>query len=246
MSSRLRSCLRLAAFVVAEAGLVPGLYALTAEPLRHLVAILTGTGSGGHPLPLSVVVVALAAAVTWLALALVCVSTMAAAATLVRLKPSRWGHLTYRLAGPRWLQRAVLSACGVSLLSPVAALATPAAGCPEPQHTGSDSADAHAGVGAGVLITGSSVPADEAAEPRLTGLAMPDLPDSGRWGTAVHVVRPGDSLWDIAQQGLSAGASEAAISRHVHALHRVNRDVIGSDPDLIYPGTPLVLPGGKP
>jgi nucleoid-associated protein YgaU len=53
-------------------------------------------------------------------------------------------------------------------------------------------------------------------------------------------------LWNIVHERLPALASEAVINRHVQALYRANRDVIGTDPDLIYPGTPLVLPGGKP
>lgn len=237
--------LRLAALLITEAGAGYALYALTAAPLRHVAALTTDARPGGQPLGLSVVVVAVAAVVTWVALTFLVVSTIAAATTLVARQPSRRADAASRLPRTWWLQRVVLSACGVSLLSPVAADATPAtAGCPEPHHTGSNSADAPAG-GAGVLVTGSLVTAGEAAEPRLTGLAMPDLP-SGRLDAAIHIVRTGDSLWDIAQVRLPTRASEAAISRHVLAVYRANRDVIGPDPDLIYPGTPLVLPGGKP
>ena len=132
------------------------------------------------------------------------------------------------------------------MLSPVAADAAPApVGCLE-RHRAGDSAEARAVARADVLMTGSPVNAGDPSRPRLTGLAMPDLPNSGRWGAATHIVRSGDSLWNIAQESLPALSSEAAISRHVQALYRANRDVIGTDPDLIYPGTPLVLPGGKP
>lgn len=244
-SVRSRCRLRLVALLITEAGAGFALYALTAAPLRHVAALTTDARTGGQPIGLSVVVVAVAAVVTWVALAFLVVSTIAAATTLVARQPSRRADAASRLPRTWWLQRVVLSACGVSLLSPVAADATPAtAGCPEPHATGSNSVDAPAG-GAGVLGTGSVVSAEEAAQPRLTGLAMPDLP-SGRLDAAIHIIRSGDSLWDIAQARLPARASEAAISRHVLAVYRANRDVIGSDPDLIYPGTPLVLPGGKP
>jgi LysM repeat protein len=50
-----------------------------------------------------------------------------------------------------------------------------------------------------------------------------------------YVVRPGDSL------------SSIAVARAVHggwqALYAANRRVIGPDPDVIHPGTVLVLPG---
>jgi hypothetical protein len=218
---------------------------MTAEPFRHVAALTTATAPSGRPLPLGVVVVAIAAVASWMALGGVMVSTLAAGTTLIRRQPSRWPDPASRLAGPRWLQRAVLGACGVSMLSPVAADAAPApVGCLERHHDGG-SAEARA-VRADVLITGAPVNAGDRSGPRLTGLALPDLPNSGRWGAAIHIVRSGDSLWNIVHERLPALASEAVINRHVQALYRANRDVIGTDPDLIYPGTPLVLPGGKP
>ena len=52
--------------------------------------------------------------------------------------------------------------------------------------------------------------------------------------TAVRVA-PGDTLWNIADRRLGAGASWPAI-------YRLNRDVIGPDPGVITPGQRLVLP----
>lgn len=61
-------------------------------------------------------------------------------------------------------------------------------------------------------------------------------------GQASYVVRPGDSLWAIAQQGLGAGTSDAAVARRVVHIWNVNKQRIGTgDPDLIYTGTRLRL-----
>lgn len=61
-------------------------------------------------------------------------------------------------------------------------------------------------------------------------------------GGPVAVVRPGDSLWSIAERLLPAGATDAQITATWHLIHRRNRDVIGPDPDLLLPGQRLRLP----
>jgi hypothetical protein len=55
-------------------------------------------------------------------------------------------------------------------------------------------------------------------------------------------VRPGDSLWRIAERSLPPGAGQDAIERAWHSWYRVNRAVIGSNPDLLLPGQQLVPP----
>ena len=56
------------------------------------------------------------------------------------------------------------------------------------------------------------------------------------------VVRPGDSLWRIAEQRLHSSASADEVLALVHRLHHRNRGVIGPDPDLIRPGQRLAVP----
>lgn len=56
------------------------------------------------------------------------------------------------------------------------------------------------------------------------------------------VVRRGDTLWHIAARHLGEGATDAEIARHWPRWWAANREVIGSDPDLILPGTRLVPP----
>lgn len=56
------------------------------------------------------------------------------------------------------------------------------------------------------------------------------------------VVAPGDSLWTIAAAHLPAGAGNARIARAWPSWWAANRDVLGANPDLIQPGTPLHAP----
>jgi nucleoid-associated protein YgaU len=52
-----------------------------------------------------------------------------------------------------------------------------------------------------------------------------------------HIVERGDNLWNIAKQNLGSGQRWTEI-------YDLNKDVIGSNPDLIFSGTDLKLPGG--
>jgi len=62
-----------------------------------------------------------------------------------------------------------------------------------------------------------------------------------------HTVRPGDTLWGIAAVHLpSALRSPAAIDRYWRQLYGANQAVLGPDPDLIHPGTRLLVPPYRP
>ena len=146
----------------------------------------------------------------------------------------RWDHST--LGRPAGLRRLLLLACGVAL---TAGLAPPVGADP----------------GAAIV----------------RGLALPDRADSVSLPTAhsptahspaarsgVVVVAPGDCLWSIAAATLAApaddaadhaadhGADDAQVTRRWQAVYRLNRDLIGPDPDLIHPGQRLRLPGPSP
>jgi len=56
------------------------------------------------------------------------------------------------------------------------------------------------------------------------------------------VVKPGDSLWSIAARELGPDASAEAIAARWPEWSAANRQVIGSDPDLILPGQVLRTP----
>ncbi|GII99346.1 hypothetical protein Slu03_17240 [Sediminihabitans luteus] len=62
-----------------------------------------------------------------------------------------------------------------------------------------------------------------------------------RAGNEVVVLR-GDTLWAIAARALPAGASDQAVAAASTRWFEANRDVIGTDPDLILPGQVLRAP----
>lgn len=116
--------------------------------------------------------------------------------------------------------------------------------------------------GAAVLV-GTTPPARAAGDDSaiLAGLSLPDRsvttsdvhhrpPPSGRAPRTVaarpepalrdHVVRPGDSLWSIAEA--APGGGDGDIEERWRAIWAANRDVIGDDPDVILPGQRLRLP----
>jgi nucleoid-associated protein YgaU len=58
--------------------------------------------------------------------------------------------------------------------------------------------------------------------------------------SATYTVRPGDSLWRIADRHLGAGATATATAQEVTRLWEINEQRIGTgDPDLIFPGQRL-------
>ena len=58
---------------------------------------------------------------------------------------------------------------------------------------------------------------------------------------ATHVVRPGDTLWSIAGRVLETD-DVRRIARYWPRIHRHNRETVGPDPNLIFPGQVLELP----
>lgn len=57
------------------------------------------------------------------------------------------------------------------------------------------------------------------------------------------VVRRGDTLWDLAERSLPAGAGAAEVAEEWPRWWRANVDVVGDDPDLLLPGQVLRAPG---
>ncbi len=102
----------------------------------------------------------------------------------------------------------------------------------------------------GVLLAGVAgsltVPSAHADERDVGGLRLPDRPTVAASSTPETnrsvVVRPGDTLWAIAEGQLDLGADAATIARACDQWYRANRDVIGPDPDLIRPGQRLAPP----
>jgi hypothetical protein len=121
---------------------------------------------------------------------------------------------------PHWLRTLVLVACGLVVVSGAAAQAT------DGGHGGrADPREVLAGLPPPERVLGGLRPVTGAPEPV----------------DRVHVVRPGDTLWAIAAIDLES-ADDERITAHWHRIHRLNRAVVGADPDLIRPGQQLRLP----
>ena len=121
------------------------------------------------------------------------------------------------------LRRWVLAACGVAVLT-VAAAPTAARATPAGHHDQSS----------------------------VAGLPLPDRAVGGgparsrAAGDRVVRVRPGDSLWSIAEHRIGVGASNTEIATYWQRLYTRNADTIGADPDRILPGQVLHLPSELP
>ena len=105
-----------------------------------------------------------------------------------------------------------------------------------------------------VTVVAVAGPAHADRHHDVAGLSLPDRPvaasalmqhpaDATRPVAARTVtVRSGDTLWSLAARDLPADASTARITQTWRAWYRTNRDVVGSDPDLILPGQVLIAP----
>ena len=104
------------------------------------------------------------------------------------------------------------------------------------------------------LMDEAEEPADEIEDPTS---ASPSGRSAGRSrvGTerthavaTAYVVEPGDSLWRIAAFVLRGSGdgdpSSVDIARFWPAIYAANRDLIGDDPNLIFPGQRLLIPEG--
>lgn len=115
------------------------------------------------------------------------------------------------------------------------------------------------GTAAGAVLAPTTPPAaahpapDRTLPEALTGLALPDRVGAVRSGggsahgrpgaprPGVALVGPGDSLWSITSE-LLAHPTRRRVASAWPRLYAANRAVLGSDPDLIRPGTRLAVP----
>lgn len=142
--------------------------------------------------------------------------------------------LARRVAPPTW-RRLVLAAVGIGALSAPAAVAHASPGEPPSEVT--------------VAARHDPGRAPATVAEAIRGLPLPDRP-YGRLAAILAdpkrvVVRPGDSLWAIAERHLGPQASAAAIETEWPRWYAANRALIGPDPDLITPGMVLHAPETK-
>jgi hypothetical protein len=142
-----------------------------------------------------------------------------------------------RLVAPAGWRNSVRVACGA------AAVAVPAAGLVGIQA----SADASTSPQAHAIVSTADAP-NRHGGIWLDGLPMPDRPagrpSGAQSGPRLAIVRPGDTLWQIAARHLGPAATDARIAADWPRWYAANRSVIGDDPGLITPGTVLHAPAG--
>jgi nucleoid-associated protein YgaU len=57
-----------------------------------------------------------------------------------------------------------------------------------------------------------------------------------------YVVRPGDTLWEIAAERLPRDARPSEVAAAAARWWSANRTVIGPDPNVLHPGQVLSIP----
>jgi hypothetical protein len=194
-------------------------WALVHEPVRILAGTLPLGGQGLDDLPFESALLGLCGIVTlvgwsWTALT--------SAAVVAHAVSGAWSRPGFDRFCPGAVRRIVLAACGVALTSTIATQATA-----DPTAPPAPTAVQHSGTAG---LAGLSLP------DRVTATHRP-----GRLGPTVPVVT-GDSLWAIAERSLPPDASDYQVTVAWRALYRANVEAIGTDPDLIFPGTRLRLP----
>jgi len=148
-------------------------------------------------------------------LALVACTAWAWLATLAVVVEAWTGHAgTPSLAIPALLRRLVMAGCGVALVGALSQSAT--AGTTDPSRD---------------PLAGLPMPERAIGQARAHDSAAPTV-----------VVRPGDCLWSIAAAQLGTDSDAVRVAAQWRRIYRLNRAVIGPDPDLIRPGQRLQLP----
>ena len=163
-----------------------------------------------------------------------------AVTTVVAVQVARTAPVPHR-GLPAPVRRVLLRACGAVVAGGLVAVAVTGPAAATPGSLGRDAAERPA----------------QTVQPRTVQPPAGPQPASGpavvRTATAESrvTVRPGDSLWRIAETALRAhdpgsAPSAAAVAAYWPRIHDANRVLVGPDPHLVRPGVPLVLPAPDP
>lgn len=136
-------------------------------------------------------------------------------------------------------RRLVLTACGVAVVAGVCGPALAAGGSDEHRLAGLPLPDR--------AVAGAV--ARPAQQPQHVTAPAPTVrrtPANALARREPMTVRPGDSLWSIAQSELGPDAGLREIDETWRALYDANRAAIGANPDLITPGQQLRPPRPLP
>jgi hypothetical protein len=86
--------------------------------------------------------------------------------------------------------------------------------------------------------------ADEATTTATTSTVTTTSQSTYEPAAAALMVEPGDSLWAIAQERLGPEATPQQVAQETGRIYGLNRERIGEDPNLIFPGQELLLTQG--
>jgi hypothetical protein len=225
---------RSATLVVGALGLCAVAWRLTRDDVLGVGGRIAGGGPGVlAELPFDEVLTALCSVAL-----LVCASWLVAVTSLVGLEavaqaaaqpsaPATWAR--ERLC-PGTLRRVLLAGCGIALVSGLV--------------TTTAYADAAGAVDPGALVSGLRLPDRAVGAPELGGRGAST--SRSRSAPGLVEVSAGDSLWSLAQQVLGGRPTDPETTAAWRAIYLANVDRIGTDPDLIFPGTTLHLPDLDP
>jgi len=162
----------------------------------------------------------------------------------VCLRPGR--ALAARIAPAAW-RRLVLAAAGIGVLSAPAAVAQASPGDAPRTVVAAAQHDPGRSPAASVTEAIRGLPLPDRPYGRLTAVPADPADDRGKRPDSVRrvVVRPGDSLWTIAERHLGPDATAQAVSTEWRRWYAANRACIGPDPHLIIPGMVLHAPETK-
>ncbi|CAN5166816.1 hypothetical protein BH18ACT9_BH18ACT9_06900 [soil metagenome] len=214
----------LAGFLLAGSALVRGL------AVPPLLRVTTEVPSARVPLSDLVAAgcgAALLACWAWCVLAAVAVAVDA-----LRARSGRRSEVAGAVHCPRLVQFVVLALLGIGYgVQPAVADAAPRSGADD---------------SGGAPLAGLRLP-DRQLSPAAAGSGTVSAHrerSSAKTPTAGVAIRvaTGDSLWSLAKRHLPAAATDADIDRGWRRIARANADVIGADPDLIFPDTTLWVP----
>ena len=208
-----------------------GLLAFAPSPpaaVRTLRAL--STGSALRAMDVTAPVVAVLSLLAWLLAGWLLVATVLTACSRLPGLGGRAGATVLRRIAPATVRRCLEIALGLTVATGVAA------GPASASHTGAGTGPRPPAAGAAVstpLLDWPTAPLPtQPAQARPTGPHDPEP----------VVVRPGDSLWSLAERSLGDGATAAQVAATWPAWWSANRSVIGEDPDLLRPGAVLTPP----
>ena len=212
--------------VAAACGAVAGLLVCAPSPTAAVRTLREPLLSGA--VDVTAPVVALVSLLAWVLAGWLLLAAALTACTRLPGAAGRAGAAVLRRVAPATVRRCLAVALGITV---VTAVAGPAAA----SHTGAGAGPAapSAAVAAGTPLL--DWPTTRVAEP-----APAEAP-----AAEPVVVRPGDSLWALAERSLPDGATQAQVAASWPSWWAANRHVIGDDPDLLRPGAVLTPPASR-